>query len=481
MYNTNNENSRISIKNLIIQFLFVALIIFLLIWLFPLKSDVKNLNSSTTNDNDGSSSALAVLVDRIFNENIIAMKDGAKSYYTTSRIPKNVGDKVKMTLGEMLDKKIVLPFTDKKGKACSTTDSYVEITKYDEEFIMKVNLKCGEEENYLLVYMGCYDYCTTGLCEKNQSDVVTPIVYCGDTGKPCNIVPIIPPTPEPTPGPQPDPQPSPTPGPTPGPENPRCAYKDGKYYDLNGNVTTKEEYERQCTSPTPGKDYLYEYKKVTNGYYTETDWSEWSTNKVTADANTSVQTKTVTTKKLTGYNVKYESDLSKPIYGTKTVETGAYETRQVCTKYDYVATGEKSYSDWAYVGDVYLTYSPKDTDTDKYIWVDDSNWVCGENCSSGTTHKYQHYQRSIIPITKYQCVNWEEKKTPITTTVQTITGYEQKVASKEPVYVTVTDVYYRYKTRKYHEGTVDIKWSVYNDTTLLSMGYSYTGNKKEKN
>jgi len=74
-----NENSNFSIKNIIIQFLFVALFIFLLIWLFPLKSDLKDININ----NDGTS----ILVDRIFNENIIAMKDGAKDYFTLARLP----------------------------------------------------------------------------------------------------------------------------------------------------------------------------------------------------------------------------------------------------------------------------------------------------------------------------------------------------------------------------------------------------------
>ena len=172
-----NEQTNFSIKNVILQFLFVALFIFILIWLFPLKSDLTKAVNSKDNSNTTVNVDLSALTDRIFNENIIAMKDAAKSYYTTPRLPKNVGDKVKMTLKDMLDKKIILPFTDKNGKACDTEASYVEITKYDEEFIMKVNLKCGKEENYLLVYMGCYDYCQTALCEKHAADVKTPVVY----------------------------------------------------------------------------------------------------------------------------------------------------------------------------------------------------------------------------------------------------------------------------------------------------------------
>ena len=148
MYNDRRDS--FSIKTVILQFLFVALFVFLLIWLFPTKSYVSNLNGGENLD---------VFYDRIFNENVIAMKDSAKSYFTTLRLPQKVGDKVTMTLGQMLEKKIILPFVDKDGKTCSLTESYVEITKYDEEYVMKVNLKCSEQENYLLVYMGFYDYC----------------------------------------------------------------------------------------------------------------------------------------------------------------------------------------------------------------------------------------------------------------------------------------------------------------------------------
>ena len=457
-----NENSNFQTKNIIVQFLFVALMIFVLIWLFPLKSDLKNLKTTSNGDN----SDLTVLVDRIFNENIIAMKDAAKSYYTIERLPKNVGDKVKMTLGEMLEKKIILPFTDKHGKTCDATASYVEVTKYDTEYLMKVNLKCGDEENYLLVYMGCYDYCSTTVCEKNKTDVKAPVIYSSKTNQPVNS------TPSKTTPSNPDPQPTPS--------NPTCAYKDGKYYDKNGNVTSKATYESQCVTKPATKEYLYEYSKTTQGYYTETNWSDWSANKVTANSNTAVQTKTVTTKKLVGYNVTRDYDYSKPIYGTKTVETGMYENKNVCVAYDYVKTGEYSYSEWKYVGDVYLTYSPKDTNTEKYVWVDDSNWVCTENCTSGTTHKYQKYTRTTTAVTKYQCTKYEMKSTPITKTTKVITGYETKIVSKTPVYKEVKTTYYRFKTRTYHPGTTDKKWSVYNDTTLLSSGYSYTGNKKEK-
>ena len=444
-----NENSNFSVKNVIVQFLFIALFVFILIWLFPLKSDLRNLKTTSNDD-----SAYSVLLDRIFNENIIAMKDAAKSYYTVERLPQNVGDKVKMTLGEMLEKKIILTFTDKNGDTCDLEASYVEVTKYDTEFLMKVNLKCGDEENYLLVYMGCYDYCSTTVCEKNKTDVKAPVVYSAKTNQP-------------------------------------VAAKVTTKTTTNNttNNTTNEEIKNPDPTPsnpdpkpTPSqqKEYLYEYSKTIAGTCTETNWSDWSTNKVTANANTAVQTKTVTTKKLTGYNVTYGYDKTKPIYGTKEVETGAYETKQVCTAYGYVPTGEYSYSDWTYAETVYLNYTPTNSETVQYIKIDENSWVCGSNCTAGTTKAYKKYTRTKTPITKYQCTKYETKKTPITTTVKTIIGYEKVVTSKTPVYKTVTTTYYRYKTRTCTSATTDKKWSVYNDTTLLNSGYSYTGNKKEK-
>ncbi len=101
MYTERNGN--FSIKNVILQFLFIALFIFILVWLFPMKSDLNKALKNSTNDTQVQD--MSVFYDQIFNNNVIAMKDAAKSYYTTERLPKNVGDKVSMNLGEMLNKK----------------------------------------------------------------------------------------------------------------------------------------------------------------------------------------------------------------------------------------------------------------------------------------------------------------------------------------------------------------------------------------
>ena len=457
------EQTNFSIKNVILQFLFVALFIFILIWLFPLKSDLnKAVESVETTD-------LTVLTDRIFNENIISMKDAAKSYYTTSRLPKNVGDKVKMTLSEMLEKKIILPFTDKDGETFSLTDSYVEITKYDEEFIMKVNLKCGEEENYLLVYMGCYDYCSTTLCEKNTTDVENPTIYSTKKVKEQTITNNT------------------TINNTTNIVNNTTNNNNTTNSTVNNvviNINTKKDVKPSPTpDPEPSIEYLYEYKKTTEGYYKESDWSDWSTTEVSASKTRSVRVKTVTENVIKGYNVTKAYDYSKPIYTNKVTTTGT-ETILTCDKWEYVSAGtSKQYSgEWQYAGLVTLYSVPTNTDTVKYEFVRFTDETCSNSCSSTTGMIYKKYVAgsSSVDLSTYECTSSSYKTITLSTTVKSITGYETYVVSKEPVYEKVTKKYYSYKTREYIQGTTDIKWSTYNDTTLLEAGYKYTGNKKQK-
>lgn len=149
------EKRSFPFKELLIKLIVVVVFVLLLVWLLP-KVDLTGLNN------------------RIFNENVSEMKNAAISYFTTDRLPQKEGDSVTLTLQEMLDMKLVLPFTDKYGKTCDTNNSYVTLTKKSEEYEMKVNLKCSKEEDYIIVHLGCYSYCKEAICEKKED--TTPVV-----------------------------------------------------------------------------------------------------------------------------------------------------------------------------------------------------------------------------------------------------------------------------------------------------------------
>ena len=147
MYSS-EKNPGIVWKDLIVKVIFFVIFILILMWLFP---KVPNMTAFYSN---------------VFRENISYMQDAAKSYYTNERLPKNVGDMAEMTLQDMIDKNLIIPFVDKDGNPCDTYESYVQVTKEStEEYSLKVNLVCDTESSYIIEPLGCYDYCESGKCE----------------------------------------------------------------------------------------------------------------------------------------------------------------------------------------------------------------------------------------------------------------------------------------------------------------------------
>ena len=222
------------------------------------KSTSKNSNkngSKEETDEFDSETALKALASQIFINNITEMKDAAIAYYTDERLPQEVGESDKMTLSDMIGKKIMIPLIDKNNKACDVEKSYVKITKVDDEYILKVNIKDSEREDYILVHLGCYTYCDSYICQKEKADTVTkssevtervPIkgsIHDGEyvpTTKPSNTTPV-------------NPKPA---------ETLKCRVKSGVYYGKNGNIVDKTEYKRQCIK-TEAKYYCKKY----NGKY----------------------------------------------------------------------------------------------------------------------------------------------------------------------------------------------------------------------
>jgi len=91
------------IRDLLVKLLLLVIFVFLLMKLFPVPN-------------------LTPFYDKIFNENIQTMKDAAKDYYTTERMPKKEGKSSKMTLQEMIDNKLIIPFVDKNGEEWFSED-----------------------------------------------------------------------------------------------------------------------------------------------------------------------------------------------------------------------------------------------------------------------------------------------------------------------------------------------------------------------
>ena len=149
---SNERRSGFSIADLLVKIIFAALFIFILIWLFEKK--VPNMTPFYSN---------------VFRENIKYMQEAGESYFTDDKMPKNIGESTKISLGEMFDKKLLLPFVDENGHSCNQYDSYVSVTKTDNGYELKTNLVCNKESNYTIKILGCHNYCKDALCSKTCS------------------------------------------------------------------------------------------------------------------------------------------------------------------------------------------------------------------------------------------------------------------------------------------------------------------------
>ena len=105
----------------------------------------------STNSNDGSCEGLNKEI--VFNDNIKNIKDAAINYFTNARLPKELNESKKITLREMKEKKLVLNVRDASANTCDGNKSYVEVTKGNNEYIMKILLSCSDIEDHVAIFI----------------------------------------------------------------------------------------------------------------------------------------------------------------------------------------------------------------------------------------------------------------------------------------------------------------------------------------
>jgi len=157
----------------------IAIAVLVIILIVLLMGRNKSNDDKQTNGCNGTTNVTCATKtkEEKFTDNLRTIKDAAVSYFTIERMPEKVGDSVKLTLKEMQQKKLVLDILDSTGKKCSTTNSYVEVTKEENEYVMKLHLSCDDMEDYIVIHLGCYDYCKGTVCEKEVEPDVTEFEY----------------------------------------------------------------------------------------------------------------------------------------------------------------------------------------------------------------------------------------------------------------------------------------------------------------
>lgn len=140
------EKRKFPIRSIIFKMVIVIIFIMLLIWLLPIFGSNK----------------------KIMNENMNAMKEAALTYYEDGKLPKNIGDQNKLSLEKMLELKLLDSLKDKSKSVCDADSSYVLLEKREDDYLMTIYLKCGNDDKSTEVRLNKYDYCKNTLCEKDD-------------------------------------------------------------------------------------------------------------------------------------------------------------------------------------------------------------------------------------------------------------------------------------------------------------------------
>ncbi len=423
MYTDGEQKVGLPIKIFILCFVLVIIFLFVLMWFLPISNRYSKYHYDSSNEN----TKLNVLADRIFNSNVQEMKSAGLNYFKSDKLPKKNNQTSILTLKQMIDKKLIIPFTDKNGRSCDDEKSYVSVKKKNNEYEMKVNLKCEKEEDYILLKLDCIS------CNCSDNWIIKDCFIYESSGSLLS-----------------------------------CAVLK----DKNNNI--KYEYE----------------KKYDNKYSDWSSWKvlTYEKNDLPSFGKYElIEIENLGRQNIIDY---YEYSNGEPFYQYKNVQIGS-AIKSYCDGYNYYrnindsnttyAVREKA--QWRYVGKVSSNEILFDTVSVKYEFVG-FDTTCVE-CKKIPKKIWKKYTREVSvmlsPATMVsedgyvtRCSKIGAKNIEIFDTAKSFVGYELvRIPFCKEIYS------YRQRTRKLiKEEYTDYKWSVFNNETLLKKGYTYTGNKK---
>ena len=163
------------IKRSIVAILIIALIL-VLIWLIGKVNSQSNVsdnnNSNSTNTTEKSESKSLETYSKEFIENIRYMQETGRNYWNVAGALPTDGNSIKLSLQELIDKGLLLPFSDNKGNACDTEVSYIKLTNNSGKYVMSVKLSCDSETATVTETLGCNQFCN-GTCTKLETKSTT--------------------------------------------------------------------------------------------------------------------------------------------------------------------------------------------------------------------------------------------------------------------------------------------------------------------
>ena len=284
MYTEENQRGRFPLRDILLKAIVVIIFLILIIFIITKVTEPsKNTTKSSSN------------YDKVFSENLEAMEKAAYSYFTTDRLPKELGEVNELTLREMINSNLLNAFTDADGNACDVNNSFVRLTKNDNDYTLRVNLECDKKEDYTLTKVGEYDYCEHDICKRDSSKEKKETTKESEETKEVEIT---------------EDKKNTTPS-----QNSSSNTSTGS----NGSTSNSPTTNTPSTNTTPQVTTMYEYRKVTAPVLS--NWSSWSswqynTNRISAIKCSDTDANCLKEVLLYSRREQVGTKDGKPVYGT---------------------------------------------------------------------------------------------------------------------------------------------------------------------
>ena len=162
MNNSNLNFDSVLSKRIIFKIILILAIILILFLIVPnfisYKKSNKNIkNAISVSEKESSNNAL-----------LDSFKEASYEYFDNSLLPEKDNDVKTVKLKKLYEKKLIKTLKTDSGKTCSSTETFSEVTKIDDYYLVKVYLKCGSDSDYIIVKAKKYSTCKNTICDKKS-------------------------------------------------------------------------------------------------------------------------------------------------------------------------------------------------------------------------------------------------------------------------------------------------------------------------
>ena len=403
-------------RDFLLKLILIVICVFLLLWFLP---KFTHSNKNTCREN-----GTCISQKESFSKNMKKMKRSAISYFDEERVPKNDGDSIFLTLKDMKNKSII-NIKNSNGIKYDTKKSYIKLTKTDKDYVLKISLKSNKKEGYKTIHLNNYSYCNVYLCEKDKSkeDKKDKDEVVEDTND------------------------------------------SNDYVGYSTSTVTKTKKVRVKYK----KGYKYKYIKIIKPKFSSwTNWSLWNVTSCDTKRVSCSDESSTCLKKVQRYDKKVQTGTITRTYRYPKQELKyvALLNRKVCSLNKHIVVNNKLYR----------------VSTDYKFTLVERNKYFSKIPNDSLYYHYEFVSKNHYNVYRYNGTITEESSScinPVTVRVP-IYNYINKIDTEtvtEPVYKTTC--YKSIKTRKLlSRGRVLIKWSKYNDRSLIKNGWILTNSKK---